>query len=101
MNGLDDRQCSNDQRPVGKWNEESVPVHVEEEGHIAHAEGTQAQPSHSLRCVNFSLRYYFLLSGEVLQGGKLIELVGVALLRDVVNVVGPVLPEITEVNGLF
>lgn len=43
------------QGPVGERNEEAIPVHVEEVGHVTCHGSSQHQISHSLSCVNFPL----------------------------------------------
>ena len=101
LNTWDDWQGSDHQCPICEGNVKLVPIHIQEVGDITRSKCKKAEPSHSLRCINFSLWHYLLLCWKILKCGKFIELVWITLGCDVVNVVGPVLVEVPEVNGLF
>ena len=101
LDARDDRQGRDDQGPVREWDQKAIEVHVEEISHVAGAQGSQTQPPHSLGSVDFTLRDYLLLGGEVLQRGQLVELVGVALSGYIIDVVRPVFVEVGQVDGLL
>lgn len=101
LNARDYGEGCDDEGPVGEGDVERVPVHEHEVGDIACSQRHEAQPSHSLRCINLSLWHYLLLGWKVLQGCQFIELIRITLGCDVVNVVRPVLPQVAQVNGLF
>ena len=48
--------------PVGEWNEEAMPVHVQEISHIAHQHQEESSVPHSLRSIDLALLNDLLLA---------------------------------------
>ena len=97
-NAWPERNSGEHKSPIGERNKETIPVHVKGISAITDKCHWEHQIPHSLSCVNFTLFLHFLLWREILKLLKLIVLIWIVLRRDVVNVVWPILPEISEVD---
>ena len=100
VNRRDERGGRNHKRPIGERNEEAMPIHIHEVGHVTASCEEETQITHSLRSINLALLSDLLFLRKVLQTSKLVVLIRIGLRRYVVDVVRPVLKEVFEINGL-